>query len=481
MVDEVDAGGYRKGGDARDGFDLVVLGAGSAGFSAAITAADEGARVLLIGAGTIGGTCVNVGCVPSKALIRAAEALHAARRATRFAGIEAQARLVDWAALIAQKDALVAGLRRQKYVDLLPAYPTVTYREGPARLVPGGVTIGGQLVRCPRVIVATGARPAIPPIPGLADVPYLTSTTVLSHPRLPDHLIVLGGGYIGCELAQAFRRFGARVTIVDMAPILAAAEPEVRTVLRESFAAEAITLHERTRVHAVSGQENRITLDLEQAGRRFQLTGDALLVATGRRPNTDDLGLDALGIATEADGRIQVDAYMRTSCSGIYAAGDVTNRDPFVYMAAHGARVAALNALHGDRHCYDDSAVPWVVFTDPEIAGVGLSEETARQAGHAVATRVLPLTAVPRALVARETRGVIKLVADAGSGRLLGAQIAAPHASDAIQTIALAIKTGMRVQDLAETIFPYLTVVEGLKLAAQTFTKDVAKLSCCAG
>ncbi len=481
MSDEVRSGDCRESDGSRDTFDLVVVGAGSAGFSAAITAAEEGARVLLIGEGTIGGTCVNIGCVPSKALIRAAEALHAARRATRFAGIESQAQLADWAALVAQKDDLVAALRRKKYRDLLPAYPTIAYREGRARLVPGGVAMGESVVACSRIIIATGARPATPPIPGLADVPHLTSTTALSCPRLPAHLIVLGGGYIGCEFAQTFRRFGARVTIVDMAPILATAEPEIRAVLREAFAAEEITLHERTRVHAVSGEEKRITLDCERAGRRFQLTGDALLVAAGRRANSEDLGLEALGIATEPDGRIRVDAHMQTTRPGIYAAGDVTNRDPFVYMAAHGARIAALNALHGNRHRYDDAVVPWVVFTDPEIAGVGLSEEAARQAGHGIETRVLPLTEVPRALVARNARGAIKLVAEAETGRLLGAQIAAPHGADTIQTAALAIKTGMRVADLAEMIFPYLTLVEGLKLAAQTFTKDVSRLSCCAG
>ncbi len=468
-------------GTAGADVDLVVCGAGSAGFSAAITAAEQGARVLLIGDGTIGGTCVNIGCVPSKALIRAAEALHAVRHARRFAGIRTEGRLVDWSALVAQKDELVAALRRKKYVDLLPAYPTITYREGRARLVDGGVAIGDEIVRCPRVIIATGARPAIPAIPGLAEVPYLTSTTALSLDRLPAHLVVLGGGYIGCELAQAFRRFGARVTIVDMAPILAAAEPEIRSVLRKAFQAEDIVLHEETQVVAVSGSGGRVTLDLDQGGHRFQLTADALLVAAGRRANTEGLGLEEMGIATRADGRIRVDAHMQTTRPGIYAAGDVTDRDPFVYMAAHGARIAALNALGGNRHRYDNHAMPWVVFTDPEIAAVGLSEEAARAAGHAVVSRVLPLDEVPRALVARDTRGVIKLVAEADSERLLGAQIAAPHGADTIQTAALAIKTGMRVADLAETIFPYLTLVEGLKLAAQTFTKDVAKLSCCAG
>ncbi|GIX17263.1 MAG: mercuric reductase [Rhodothalassiaceae bacterium] len=462
-------------------FDLVVVGAGSAGFSAAIAAAEEGARVLLVGHGTIGGTCVNIGCVPSKALIRAADALHAARAAARFAGIEAGARLRDWPALVGQKDELVAALRRKKYLDLLPAYPTVSYLEGRARLVPGGVEVNGRVIAAERVVITTGARPAIPPIPGLDEVPHLTSTTALELKALPRHLIVLGAGAIGCELGQAFRRFGCEVTMIDMAPLLAPAEPEIRDVLRAAFAAEGIALHENTRVGAVRRAGRRIEVVLEGEGRERVVAGDALLVATGRRANTENLGLEALGIATRRDGGIVVDAHMQTTRPGIYAAGDVTGRDLFVYMAAHGGRIAALNALSGNRHVHDDAVVPWVVFTDPEIAGVGLAARAAEEAGHEVATRVLPLSEVPRALVARDARGAIKIVAERESGRILGVQLAAPGGADVIQTAALALRAGLTVDGLAGLIFPYLTLAEGLKLAAQTFSKDVARLSCCAG
>lgn len=384
----------RKGGT----YDLVVIGAGSAGFSAAITAADQGAQVALVGSGTAGGTCVNIGCVPSKTLIRAAETLHNARVAARFAGITAEAELIDWRGTVRQKNALVSELRQAKYIDLLPAYNGIAYREGPARLVQDGVEVDGMRIPAGKIIIATGARPAIPAIPGIETVPYLTSTTALDLDELPRSLLVIGGGYIGVELAQMFARAGVKVTLVCRSRLL-----------------------------------------------------------------------------PEADER------MRTTRPGIYAAGDVTGRDLFVYMATYGAKLAAKNALNGDSLRYDNSAMPAIVFTDPQVATVGLTEVAARAAGHAVRVSTIGLDQVPRALAARDTRGLIKLVADAGSGRLLGAHILAPEGADSIQTAAMAIKCGLTVQQIAETIFPYLTTVEGLKLAALSFDKEVAKLSCCAG
>ncbi|HEX9906681.1 MAG TPA: FAD-dependent oxidoreductase, partial [Propylenella sp.] len=223
-------------------YDLAVIGAGSAGFSAAIAAAERGARVALIGHGTIGGTCVNTGCVPSKNLIRAAESLHHARAASRFAGIEGGARVADWSALVAQKNELVGSLRKAKYVDLLPSYNTIAYIEGRAGFVDGAVVVDGAPIRAPKTIVATGASPALPPIPGIESVPYLTSTTALELERLPRSMIVLGGGYIGCELGQMFARMGTRVTIVDIVPILSMAEPEISQALAGYFRDEGIAV-----------------------------------------------------------------------------------------------------------------------------------------------------------------------------------------------------------------------------------------------
>ena len=463
-------------------FDLAVIGAGSAGFSAAITAAEGGKRVALIGHGTIGGTCVNVGCVPSKTMIRAAEALHGAQAASRFPGLRGEAQVADWAALIAAKDDLVATLRQKKYTDLLPGYDGVTYiDEGPARLVEGGVDVGGRRTSAPKVIVATGGRPAVPDIHGIADVPTLDSTSLLELDQLPESLVFLGGGYIGVELAQMMARMGTRVTIACRSRLLPRTEPEVSEALTATLRAEGVRVLDGATYHAARRAGDRAVLTVSVNGAGRDLTADRLVLTTGRAPSTEALGLSEMGVETDARGAIRVGHDMQTTKPGIFAAGDVTDRDQFVYMAAYGAKLAALNAVLGGSERYENAAMPWVVFTDPQVAGVGLTERQARAAGHDVKTSVLTLDNVPRALAARDTRGLIKLVADRATDRLLGGVIMAPEGADSIQTLVMALKVGMTTKALGETIFPYLTTVEGLKLAAQTFDKDVAKLSCCAG
>ncbi|MFQ5535044.1 MAG: mercury(II) reductase [Sphingomonadales bacterium] len=468
--------------DNRDDFDLVVIGAGSAGFSASITAAGLGARVALIGYGAIGGTCVNFGCVPSKALIRAAEALHHSRSASRFAGIRGGAELVDWRALIAQKDELVSDLRQAKYHDLLPSYDNVTYIEGAARLtsedVGVAVAVNGNMVTAGKIIIATGSRAAAPPISGIADIPCLTSRTALALEQLPASLLVIGAGYVGCELAQMFARAGVVVTLVCRSRVLPDAEPEISEALAGVFRDEGLTVITGAAYRAIHQEDNRVVLELDGGER---LTAEKVLVSTGRRPNTDGLGLGDAGVALDERGGILVNDHLQTTNPKIHAAGDVTGRDQFVYMAAYGARLAAENALDGNRRVYDASAMPVVTFTDPQVASVGLTEQQARAEGMAVKTTVLPLDYLPRALAARDTRGLIKLVADKQTDRLLGAHVMAPEGADSIQTAALAVRHGLTTQDLADMIFPYLTTVEGLKLAAQSFDKDVTKLSCCAG
>ncbi|MFG1315832.1 mercury(II) reductase [Xanthobacter autotrophicus] len=476
MVDCCSTDGSRKGG-----YDLAVIGAGSAGFSAAITAAEQGANVALIGHGLIGGTCVNVGCVPSKTMIRAAEALHGARAASRFAGLAGEAHVADWRALIAAKDDLVGTLRQKKYVDLLPEYNSIAYLEGAARLNGAGVLVNDSPIAAGKIIVATGASPAMPSILGIENVPYLTSTTALELDQQPRSLLVIGGGYIGCELAQMFARTGTAVTMVTRSRLLPEAEPEIAQALARYLADEGITVRTGLTYSRIEQQDGEITLTIDVDGRAEMLTAEQVLVTTGRMPNTVNLGLEESGIRLAPNGGIVVDDRMRTSKSGVYAAGDVTGRDQFVYMSAYGAKLAARNALNGDSLVYDNTAMPWVVFTDPQVAGVGFSEAQAIERGVEVKTSVVSLDQVPRALAARDTRGLIKLVADAKSDRLLGGQILAPEGADSIQSLALALKHGMTAKALGEMIFPYLTTVEGLKLAAQGFAKDVAKLSCCAG
>ncbi len=466
-----------SGGD----YDLVVLGAGSAGFSAAITAAELGARVALVGHGPIGGTCVNVGCVPSKTMIRAMEAVHHTAAAARFAGVQGVGGVTEWRALIAQKDELVADMRRSKYIDLLPAYDNIAYLEGAARLAPDGVAVNGDLIRAGKTIVATGASAAIPNIPGMADIFYLTSTTALELEDLPRSMLVIGGGYIGCELAQIFARAGVTVTLLCRSRLVPESEPEISDALAGYFRDEGIAVRTGVAYRATRASGDGIALDISAGGNNETLDAENLLVAAGRQPNTAGLDLPQCGVRLTENKGIDVDDRLRSTNPNIYAAGDVTGRDQFVYMAAYGAKLAARNALNGDSERYDATAMPAVTFTDPQVAGVGLTEAGACAEGIDVETAILPLSYLPRALAARDTRGLIKLIADANSGTLLGAHILAPEGSDSIQTAALAIKSGMTVTALGDTIFPYLTTVEGLKLAAQTFHKDVTMLSCCAG
>lgn len=462
-------------------YDLAVIGAGSAGFSAAITAAEQGAQVALIGHGTIGGTCVNVGCVPSKALIRAAEAVHHANSASRFAGVKAVGQVKDWNALRAQKDELVASLRQAKYIDLLPAYNGVAYLEGKARLGNGDVTVDGEHIDAGKVIVATGSHEFVPAIPGIEDIPYLTSTTAFEMKSLPESMLVIGGGYIGCELAQMFARTGVKVTILFRSRLLPEGEPEISQALAGYFKEEGITVRRVDGYDTIATSDHGVALSVTVDGSAETLEARRVLLSVGRKANTVGLGLEEAGVTLMPNGGIEVDDRMRTSKAGVYAAGDVTGRDQFVYMAAYGAKIAAFNAVNGDGRSYDNLAMPAVVFTDPQVASVGLTEAAARTRGIDARTSVLSLDNVPRALAARDTRGLIKLVADGATNKLIGAHILAPEGADSIQTAAIAIKQGMTYAELGDMIFPYLTTVEGLKLAAQTFDMDVSKLSCCAG
>ena len=463
--------------------DVLVIGAGSAGFSAAISAAERGANVLLVGHGAIGGTCVNVGCVPSKALIRTAESVAHARAAHRFAGVTVAGKITDWRATVAQKDELVAALQGAKYRDVLAQYDSIHYLEGRARFTSAGVEVDGQIVDAPHTIVATGASPATPAIPGIDRIDVLTSTSALAMSELPKSLLIIGGGAIGCELGQLFARAGVAVTIVCRTRLLASGEPEISDALALYLRAEGISVKTGVTYERIRSLENGSELVVRDAdGCLMPLHAERVLVATGRTPNTAHLDLARAGIAQIPNGGIAVDDRMRTTRARTYAVGDVTGKDMYVYMAAYGGKIAIEHALGpGDGRRYDASAMPEVTFTDPQVATVGMTEARARAAGLDVDTVVLPLDAVPRALAARDTRGLIKLVADRETGRLLGAHVLAPEGGDTIQTAVLAIKGGLTVTDLAETIFPYLTTVEGLKLAALAFSKDVARLSCCAG
>ena len=467
------------GGDYE--YDLAIIGSGGGAFAAAIRAVDSGARVVMIERGTIGGTCVNVGCVPSKTLLRAAETNHRAGHHP-FGGVETKAGTVDYGALVAQKDGLVEDLRKEKYADLVGEYGWEMIRGEASFADEETLRVGGRSIKAGAYIIATGARPSVPEVPGLEEVGYLTSTTNMELDEVPGSMLVIGAGYVGLEQGQLMSRLGSRVTVMQRGPrLLADQEPEVSEAVREGLEREGIEVVTGVRIERAEGTEDgRKRLHLTVDGESRVLEGDEILVAAGRAPNVEELGLDRAGVELDERGAIRVDDGLGTTNPKVWAVGDVTLGPQYVYVAAHEGAMSADNALSGKGRTLDFGALPGVMFTDPQAATVGLTESRARAAGWNVETSVLPLSAVPRALVNRDTLGVVKLVAEAGTGRLLGAHVVAETAGDVIYAATLAVRFGLTVSDLADGFAPYLTMSEGLKLAAQTFGRDVSKLSCCA-
>jgi len=490
----VTAAGYQVGAtgadaraapvDAGDGTGLhvAVVGSGGGAFAAAIRAAEAGARVTLIERGTLGGTCVNVGCVPSKLLLRAGETMQHMRQ-PRFAGIPAVADgRVDRHALIKQLRARVDTLRHDKYEAILAENPAITLLRGHARFEDAATLAvetpdnGAVRVSADRILVATGAAPAAPPIPGLHRTPWWTSTDALFADTAPEHAVVIGSSFVAVETAQAFRRLGSEVTMLARGRLLTREAAEVGQALSAAFEDEGIRVLTETQARRVDHDGRQFTIATD--GERLHC--DALVVATGRTPNTSDLGLDRIAMRTDARGAIEVDERLRTSVGNVYAAGDCTDQPQLVYVAAAAGTRAAINMTGGDA-TLDLSVVPSVIFTDPQVASVGHDEHQAAAAGIRTVTRRLELVQVPRALANFDTRGFVRLVAEAHTGRLIGARVVAHNGGETIQAAALAIRARMSVDDLAGELFPYLTLSESLKLCAQTFSRDVSQLSCCAG
>ncbi|MFV1949056.1 MAG: mercury(II) reductase [Anaerolineales bacterium] len=464
------------------GLHLMVIGGGSAGFAAVIKGTELGYKVALVEAGTIGGTCVNVGCVPSKALIRAMEHYHLSSE-ERFRGVINQQAALNWGAVVAHKNELVDGLRQAKYKDVLAGYTGVEYIEGYARLTgENKVEINEKTYSPDRIVITTGAQPWAPSIPGLEESGYLTSTTAMELEDLPGSMLVLGANAVGLEQAQIFSRAGVKVTILEMMSKIAPFEDEeISQALAEYLEEEGIEIYTGFSTQKVEHMDGRYILSGSIAEKQTIIEAEALLVATGRRPNTSGMGLEEAGVELGKRGEILVNETMQSSNPYVYAAGDVTGRDMFVYVAAYGGSLAAENALLGSGEEYNTHYISRVTFTDPQIASAGLTEAQAIEGGYEVKISNLPMAYVPRALAARDTRGLVKLVADAETDKLLGAHILAPEGGEMIQLASMALKLGLTISQLREMIFPYLTNMEGIKLAVLAFDKDVAKLSCCAG
>jgi len=451
-------------------FDVTVLGAGTAGLTAAEIAQSSGKRVVLIEQARIGGECTWDGCVPSKALIRAARLRHDIARAADF-GLRVDGVQVDFPAVMASVREAIGAIARYEDVAHMEARG-ISVRSGSARLSAGKtIIVNGERIQADRIILCTGSRPSIPSIPGLSDVQYLTNQNLFALERFPNRLLVLGAGAIGLEMGQAFQRLGSQVAIIDMEKhLLPREDADIAVCLRDVLEREGIRFLLGAQVQRVSSLNDRIVMETVVDGRHMTVEGDMLLVATGRRPNTENLDLPAVAIEVEKRG-IVVNEKMETTAEGIYAAGDVTGLYPFTHVAAYQARVAAGNAIE-TRGTADYRVVPWVIFTDPEIAHVGLTEEEARgQHGDNIHIVTLPFTAIDRAVIERQTQGLIKVIVGKkpvigytlGGGEVLGAHLVGPLAGELVHEFVVSMQARTFSGRLAQAIHAYPTMSMGVQ------------------
>ncbi|UPY35682.1 FAD-dependent oxidoreductase [Sediminicoccus sp. KRV36] len=440
--------------------DLCIIGAGSGGLSLAAGAVQMGASVVIIEKHLMGGDCLNTGCVPSKALLAASHAAQSARQAGRF-GVDLPEPVVDFARVHAHVQGVIAGIAPHDSVERFEGLGCTVIQAAARFTGPAEVEAGGQRIRARRFVVATGSSPALPPVPGLAETPHLTNETVFQLTELPKHLLVLGGGPIGIEMAQAFRGLGAQVTVIERASILPRDDPEAVAMLRDILIREGIALIE-------GAQVARIGPGIEvELGDGHIITGTHLLVAAGRKPNMDGLDLALAGVETTPRG-ITVDARLRSSNKRVFASGDVAGGPQFTHVAGYHAGVLIRNILFGLPARVDYTALPWVTYSDPELAHVGLTESEARLANHPVQVLTQPLSGNDRAQAERTTEGMAKIILG-GGGRILGATILAPRAGEMIGLWGLAIQSKMKIGAVAQMMAPYPTMSEISKRAAGSF------------
>jgi pyruvate/2-oxoglutarate dehydrogenase complex dihydrolipoamide dehydrogenase (E3) component len=451
-------------------YNLVVIGAGTAGLVAAAGAAGLGGKVALIERRLMGGDCLNFGCVPSKALIRSAR-VAATVRDCRVYGVEAGEPRVDFARVMERVRSLRAGIAQHDSAERFRGLGVDVYLGEGRFVAPDAVEVDGQRLTFARALIASGGKPAVPSIAGLEEAGYLTNETVFTLTSLPARLVVLGGGPIGCELAQSFRRLGSRVALISKEPrLLPKEDPEAGALLARRLEAEGITLHlgaATTRVEVHGGMKR---LHLDRGGAVGVVEGDTLLLSTGRVPELGSMNLEAAGVRHGPRG-VEVDDRLQTSNPRVYAAGDVCSRYQFTHAADALARVALQNALFLGRKKASALVIPWCTYTDPEVAHVGLSAEEAAARGDAVVTLTVPMSSVDRAILESETEGFGRIHVDAKSGKLLGGTLVGSHAGENIGELALAMTQGLTVGALASTVLPYPTQGEVLKRLGDAWSR----------
>ncbi len=460
---------------------MVILGSGSAAFAAAIKSADFGAKVAMIERGTIGGTCVNVGCVPSKNLLRAGEIVYYDNNPD-FPGIRSGRTSADFVKVVEQKNEIVRTLRKEKYSDVLKSLPSTKLFRGNARFVSKNrLKVNGLNVEGKKFIVATGSSPRILTVPGIERVDYLTNVEALNLRERPTSMVIIGGRALGLEFAQMYAHMGTEVTILQRSErILPEEEPVISDALRQYLEEEGIAIRTGVSVKRVFQKNGEKTVLASDVRGEFETKGEQLLMATGRRPNTDDLGLDLVGVKIASDGAVKVNQEMHTSAPHIWAAGDVIGEPMLETMAAKEGATAAENALRRSHRKINFLPVPRAVFTSPQVASVGLTEMEAEERGYECVCNTIGMSKVPKAVTIRDTRGVVKMVVEKKTGRILGVHILGENAADIIHEAVLAVKYKLKIDDIIDTVHVFPTLAESIKLVAMSFRKDLDQLSCCA-
>jgi pyruvate/2-oxoglutarate dehydrogenase complex dihydrolipoamide dehydrogenase (E3) component len=451
-------------------YNLVVIGAGTAGLVAAAGAAGLGGKVALIERRLMGGDCLNFGCVPSKALIRSARVAATVREARAY-GVEAGEPQVDFAKVMERVRSLRAGIAHHDSAERFKGLGVDVFLGEGRFVAPDAIEVDGQRLTFARALIASGGKPSVPSIPGLEEAGYLTNETVFTLTSLPERLVVLGAGPIGCELAQSFRRLGSRVTLIGKEPrLLPKEDPEAGAVLTRRLEAEGITLHLGTTTTRVESHGGVKRLHIEKSGAVGLVEGDTLLISTGRVPELESMHLDAAGVRHGPHG-VEVDDRLQTSNPRVYAAGDVCSRYKFTHAADALARVALQNALFFGRKKASALVIPWCTYTDPEVAHVGLTAEEAAARGDEVVTLTVPMASVDRAILESETEGFGRVHVEAKSGKLLGGTLVGSHAGENIGELALAMTQGLTVGALAGTVLPYPTQGEVLKRLGDAWSR----------
>lgn len=450
-----------------DDFDLIVLGGGMAGLPVAMKCGHAGLDTALVEEDLLGGTCLNRGCIPTKAMIRSAEVADLARRSEEF-GIDIDGGIsADMEAIVQRKDDIVESIREGAYDNVEDNDNVTLIEERGVFESSQEFRVDDRTISAEQVVVNTGARPAKPPIDGLDDVEVLDSTSMLYLDEVPDSLSVIGGGYVGCEYAQMYSRFGADVTVFQRPDrLLPREDPEVSEVIEAAFMDEDIDVHTETTVAALESDGDDIVVDADGPGETFTVTASEVLLATGRQPNTDAIGLEAAGIETDEGGFVETDGGFATTADGVYAIGDVAGLPMFTHSARDDADLLYRHLAKDEEISTDDRVVPWAVFTDPEVGHVGLTEQEARDAGYDVGVGRQDLAEQGKPKALGETEGFVKLVTDADTEELLGAHIVGEDGAEIVHELVLAIELGATADDIAQTMHIHPTLPESINSAA---------------